>query len=250
MSEPGPFSYLMLLALIAAVGAFLWANRPRKKEPQKPMEPLIVATPAPTPAPDAFLAEVEAARKEADARVSASAKKVKDDLEARFAGDVQLKARLSAFAKQQRLDAALIELWDHIKHFPAWMQRDDFSQYNTLKLLGLSGESQSIDFSRVEFDYEGQRFKIEGRRSTGYDSSSVDVIFFEDGDEVFALAASEGDPDEGERYSVFDIRAFRKAGNWAKVLLDLDARLRIHREKSIAEMGYFRADEIKERFAG
>lgn len=49
-------------------------------------------------------------------------------------------------------------------------------------------------------------------------------------------------------YSCFDVSAFKKRGNWAKVLLQYHGQIQIAQNKSSAELKYFRADEIKSRF--
>ena len=94
-----------------------------------------------------------------------------------------------------------------------------------------------------------QRFKVTQRTWSGMESESyADFSFFEDGDEVFAIGCSIDYQEFGTGYSCCNVSAFKKRGNWVKVLLQYYGQIQIAQNKSSAEFKYFSADEIKSRF--
>jgi len=194
---------------------------------------------------DPFLHEVVAAKQSTDEQVAAATCEYQRELDARFSYDVQVKERLSRFAREHELDRALIALWEEIQHYPSWAQRKDFG--NKLKLASISG-SHEKDVQSVEFTSEGQRFILSARTFHGMEGESyADFSFWEDGTEVFAITYCTRD-----EYGFYDsggnVDAFKKRGNWAKVLLRLYSQIQIERNKSRADSKYFGADKIKSRF--
>lgn len=169
-------------------------------------------------------------------------------LETRFANDVKLKERLSKFARDNKLDAALSDLWKEIRHYPAWSSRGDFEKWNKLHLAGISGSKEG-DTESVEFSHGNQRFKLTERRWYGIEGERYsDMSLFEDSEEVFGISCSIHDEYDVDAYSCHSIAAFRKRGNWPQVILGYHAQIQIERHKLTDRFKYFRADEIKSRF--
>lgn len=197
---------------------------------------------------DPFLQQVASEKIRTDAAITVALQQHERELETRFADDVKLKERLSQFARVNELDKALIALWEEIEHYPAWSSRDDFDKWNKLHLTDIVGSSEK-DTKSVEFMHGAQRFKVMERTWSGMeDDSYADFSFFEDGEEVFAIGCSVDYGEYGTSYRCHGISAFKKRGNWAKVLFECYGRIQIERNKSSSELKYFRADEIKSRF--
>jgi len=74
------------------------------------------------------------------------------------------------------------------------------------------------------------------------------LFLFEDNVEVFAIECSINAKDEETNHICQQICAFKKRGNWPKILLELYGRIRIEKGKSADEVKYFRANEFKSRF--
>ena len=162
---------------------------------------------------------------------------------------MKTKERLSKFARDNGLDKALIALWGEIKNYPAWSTRDDFDKWNKLHLTSIAGSNEG-EISSVEFTHDAQRFKLSERKWYGIEGESYsDMSFAEDAEEVFAIGCSVEHGEYETSYQCHGVSAFKKRGNWAKVLLEYYGRIQIERNNSSAEFKYFRADEIKSRFA-
>jgi len=240
-------SEALVLIVLAACVAYWYVRRARSdRSPPPPVPQSIPASPAQTLGEtDPFLQQVASENVRTDAAVTAALQLHEHELEERFADDVKLKERLSQLARVNELDKALIALWENIQHYPAWSSRDDFDKWNKLHLTEITGSSEKGAKS-VEFMHGTQHFKVTGRSWSGMEGDShADFSFFEDGDEVFAIGCL---VDYGEYYRCDGISAFKKRGNWAKVLLEYYGRIQIERNKSSAEIKYFRADEVKARF--
>lgn len=198
---------------------------------------------------DPFLQRIATEKLIVDEEVSQAVSEYERELDERFSDDIKTKERLSRFAKENGLDRALIAVWEEIKHYPAWSQREDFTKWNSLELGGIDGSDEG-DVKTVIFTTdEGQRFMLSLTRSAGMEGDAyADFSFSEDGLEVFAIGCSADYEEYGTNYQCHSISAFRKRGNWASILLRLYGRTRIGREKLSAKTQYFSADEIKSRF--
>ncbi len=241
----------ILIILIACV-AYWYSRREKANKTSTTSQPVPEAiapsVPQSQPNADPFMEQVASEKARTDAAVSAALQQHERELEERFAADVRLKERLSQFARANELDKALVALWEEIKHYPAWSSRDDFDKWNKLLLSGISG-SEENDTKSIEFMQGTQRFKVTQRTWSGMEGDSyADFSFFEDGDQVFGISCSVDYEEYGTSYRCFDVSAFKKRGNWAKVLLQYYGQIQIAQNKSSAEFKYFRADEIKSRF--
>lgn len=197
---------------------------------------------------DPFLRRIVLEKARSDARVAAAVQSHKRELEQKFAADVQLKARLSEFARQNGLDAALTALWAEIKNYPAWSTRADFDELNKLCLSEVDGK-RNKHIEEVSFTNEARRYAVSCRAWHSEEGEMYAAFsFFEDGDEVFAINCSHKYDGYTDYYKCFDVSAFKRRGNWAKALLLWFAQIRVEREKRSVEFGYHGADSIKSRF--
>lgn len=231
---------------------YLYLRQVQSKKP--PLPPVSVprdiqAVPRhPQPDGDPFMAEVELDRARTDAAIESERRRYEQELETRYSDDLMLKKELSEFAQKNRLDVALIDLWEAIKHYPAWSERDDFEELNKLHLFDLN-EYEDKDTKLVEFTLDGARFKVGFRSWYGAEGDGyADFSFFEDGEEVFAIKCSGNYDGDFMHYSCFDVSAFRKRGTWATALLKCHQLIQIESERRSTEYKYYRADEIKSRF--
>lgn len=242
----------LYLLVLAACAAYWWySRRARADKPASPQPPL------PTPSPTReqvkseltpFLQEILVERTRTEEAIKAATLQHTRELEERFDSDLKTKERLSQFARENELDKALIALWDEIKYYPAWSSGDDFGKWNKLHLASICGSSEQ-DTDSVEFQHEGQIFKVSARTWSGMEGQPyADLNFFEAGEEVFSVRCTVDYGEYETCYRCFDVSTFKKRGKWAKVLLELYCRIEIPRNKALVESKYFRADEIRSRF--
>lgn len=240
------------LLFVLAAGAAFWywqKNKPNvTSAPHKTEEPPYQSPIRESEEIDPFLQAITLEKERADSAIKDARNQHEHELETRFANDVKLKERLSKFARDNKLDSALSDLWNEIRHYPAWSSRDDFDKWNKLHLAGISGSKEG-DTESVEFSHGNQSFKLTERRWYGHDGERYsDMSLFEDSEEVFAISCSIHDKYDVDAYSCHDIAAFRKRGNWPQVILGYYAQIQIERHKLTDGFKYFRADEIKSRF--
>lgn len=242
---------LFLVVLVVCAAYWYWHREKSDERSLSPPQTPEPSSPSPIRASeeaDPFLQEVASEKKRIDTVISMAQQQHECELDMRFADDVKLKKRLSKFARDNKLDEALIALWGEVKYYPAWSTRDDFDKWNRLHLESISSSDKG-DTNSIEFTHQAQRFKITERRWSGMEGDSYsDLSFFEDSEEVFAIGCSVDHGEYETSYRCNSVSAFKKRGNWAKVLLEYYGRIQIERNKSSAEFKYFRADEIKSRF--
>ena len=197
---------------------------------------------------DTFWEEIDSAKREADAQMKEVSHAYQEQLEARFLEDLQLKDRLSRFAREHGLDQALISLWEEVEYYPVRSKREDFEKWNKLNLTDIEA-SETSESKSVSFSHSTQRYTLSKKTWHAMESSYADFSLQEDGEEVFGISSSVEYGEWGMIiYRCLDITAFKKRGHWAKLLLEMHRRIQIERNKSSAEFKYSRADEIKTRF--
>jgi hypothetical protein len=197
---------------------------------------------------DPFLAEITETKQQSDLQVLAATQDYTQELETRFSNDVQLKERLSKFAREQELDEALIAIWQEVEHYSAWSDRKDISKWNRLELEEIDGSKEGEKKS-VLFSYAGHRYAISERQWYGEGGDwYADFTLQEDEAEVFAIGSSVSYDEYVTHYRCNSVAAFKKRGQWAKMLIALYSRLQIQQNKTRAQSQYFKADEIKKRF--
>lgn len=201
---------------------------------------------------DPFLQQVASYKVQIDETIITSVQQHERELEQQFASDVehvQRKEQLSQFAWWVGLDKALIGLWEEIEHYPLWLKSEDLDKWNKLNLKDISGSSKENTYS-VEFIYGTQHFKIIELTQDGPGELNSVLSFFEDDVEVFAIECLISAIDEETEHICQNICAFKKSGNWPKILLEYYGQIKIEKAKSANTMKYFRVGEFKSRFEG
>jgi len=238
---------------VAVLVWWMWrANNPKKKPDRQP-DPEHMSSARglgkPVQDSDPFLDALQAERLAAElgARDEASAHKKR--IEAQVSDDEKLKARLAKFAKDNQLDTALAQLWDEMRNYPAWAKRDDWQQWNKLGIENPS-EDELQDFRNraIHFSYRGTRYCIHTRQWYGMDTAYMDFVLMESDEEVFAICCEVVD-DDMTWYRPVDVKAFKKRGNWASMLVQLFAKKNLESEKDSANIRAKMASDIKQRFA-
>lgn len=245
----------VLIVLIALTAAGYWffvrprgaakRNQPRSSPPAS-LAPEV--TPTPRTEEDTFLTEITRAKAAVESAASSAGAEQARELDAKFGADIALKEQLSKFALESGLDDALIALWDEVKYYPSWSQREDFTKWNKLALSGIAGSKEN-DTESVAFAGPSSHYRIAKRGWIGMEGNPyADFAFFEDDEEVFAIRCSVDYGDYGTTFRCHDINALRKRGNWAKDLLAFYKAIRIEAERSRAGFRYHGAENIRKRF--
>jgi hypothetical protein len=239
--------------VLLALGAAIWFLRvkPKPKAPQSPQvveKPPIVETRKAEAPVDPFLDEVANLRSQVDAQAKAATNARKRELDAQYAEDLNLRARLAEFAKNQRLDRALIDVWEKIKHYPSWSKREDFENWNKLNLKDISGSSNG-KVKSVSFVESGSKYTITEKTWDGMEGERyADFALLENDEEMFSISCSVNYGEYATSHSCHRVSGFKKRGNWARVLLSLHGRIQIEDGQRAAGSGYYDADKIKSRF--
>lgn len=206
------------------------------------------------PSADPFLQEVVSEKQRVDRQVETAAQEHEEherQAEKRLSEAHRVARRLEDFARNKELDKALIALWEKVKHYPSWSQREDFGKSNKLELADVVG-SRKENVESVEFTYAGQRFMLSARHDHDIvGDPCVQLSFYEDGTEVFTIRCREHDDRYGigiTDYLCDDVSAFKKRGSWAKVLLRIYGQIQIADKKCSADAKELVAKHIKSRF--
>jgi|CXWL01.1.fsa_nt_gi hypothetical protein len=232
--------YLLILLLTFVVAyAIYWYTRPPNANDSS-IESKSVEDP--------FLQQIASEKARIDKNVAAAQQQHERDLEERFAKDIQLKERLSQFAKDMELDMALIALWEEKELELSVSTQDlDFETWNRLQMSGITkGEGEKT--KSVEFMQGTQHFKVTKRDEMGLGGEYwVEFSLWEADVEVFSISCSVNPDGYNKNYSCFGVSAFRRQGNWVKILLEYYEKIRI-RQAKVGQVKYWGADEIKTRF--
>ena len=245
---------ILVLSVIAVCVAYWYARR-AKSDSSSPLKPDVTQPVSPSPEQaqpeiDPFLQQVVSDKAHIDEAVITAVQQHELELEQRFASDakhIKLKEQLSQFASMNELDEALIALWEEIEHYPTRSGEVDFDNWNKLNLIGIGGSSEG-DINSVEFMRGAHRFKVTERTWSGMKGLNSDLLFFEDGDEVFAIECLVNSGDEGAGHICQRISTFKKRGNWPKVLLEYYGQIKTEKGKSLNAVKYFCAAETKSHF--
>jgi hypothetical protein len=199
---------------------------------------------------DPFLDAIQTERLLAERQVQSEVDSYKKAVEAQVNDDLKLKARLTKFAKDNRLDTALAQLWEEMRHYPSWSLRDDWPQWNKLGIDNPSkDESQDYRNTTMHFGYQGTQYSIATRQWDGVESTTyMDFQLLENSEEVFAISC-EVIHDYMTWYKPIDVSAFKKRGHWASMLVQLLAKKNQESEKSCADLQVKMASDIKQRFS-
>ena len=111
---------------------------------------------------------------------------------------------------------------------------------------------KSGDVETVSFSYDGHPYSIsESQWSAPSDRDEgpyADLCLRECEVEVFGISCTLEFKDSVSTYTCLSVSAFKKQGDWAKMLLDLHGRLQVARNKRRTDFKYFGASEIKAKF--
>lgn len=232
--------YILAFAVLSVVGYEVYRHFRRVKVNNSTIESRY--------AQDPFMQQVASEKARIDKNVSAARRQHERELEKQFANDVQIKERLSQFTKDMELDQALIALWEEKRLGRKDLSQDlDFETWNRLQMSGISGRKEK-DTESIEFMQGTQHFKVTKRDEMGLEGEYWTTFSLWEADvEVFSISCSVNPDGYHNNYSCFDVSAFRKQGNWVKVLLEYYEKVRIEQAK-VADFKYWGVDKIKSRF--
>lgn len=220
---------LWAVLIIAGLCYWVWSANRTKPPPtagSQTQEPVAFTSTEGKQEPDAFLAQVQSERIAAQRQASDEAHAYKQEVERRVVDDEKLKARLTKFAKDNDLPRALSTLFEEIKNYPVWSLRDDFQQYDKLHATDLSRDQpEPFKDQTIHFTLDGTRYSLRERRWSGMEMESyVDLTLSENGEEVFG-ASYRYEYDYVASYGFCDLRAFKRKGKWASMLVRSAAML-------------------------
>lgn len=251
-NDPGVALFIIFMTFV------VWAasrKTPAKKQSVvSTSNNLLQTVSPPKDAPkDAFEDEIETQRKQAEIEIKKAAEERKQELDEKYSADIKLKNELATFAKKQKLDVALVAVWEAIKYYPSWSKRDDFSQHQVVAGNNWAEEKikeNNQEFQSISFKYNDVPFSIRYRESPSYMDTGyyVELMLFENNELVFHISGSKDFTDWGSQISAGLIQALKKKGTWAKFLLEAWQSVQIGKQKSETSLQYYGADKIKENF--
>lgn len=242
-----------LLIMVVITVVRIWQRTPPEEVDEVASQPTTTeeeAQPAPpaapTDQPDPFMRDVVAARQWADSEVEKAVHAHEEALDDQYSDDLKLKEQLAAFAIEQKLDEALIDLWEELKDYPAPDTQAGFDA-ERLKVTNVKG-SRVNDRESILFSYQAHRYVLTTSQWGDVGDAYRDFTLHEDGNEVFGINCSLDKRSSPPRYAAYDIRAFKRRGHWARMLLDLHRHIRIKRDTRVTDSRYHGADKIKDQF--
>ena len=242
-----------LLIMVVMTVVRIWQRTP-PEEVDEVAPPLLTAgeqdqpaqRAAPKDQPDPFLRDVVAARQWADSEVEKAVHTHEETLDDQYSDDIKLKEQLAAFATEQKLDEALVDLWEELKYYPGPDTQSGFDA-ERLKVTNVKG-SRVNDRESIVFSYQAHRYVLTSSQWGDVGDAYRDFALHEDGNEVFGINCSLDKNSSPPRYSAYDIRAFKKRGHWARMLLDLHRHIRIKRDTRATDSRFHGADKIRDQF--
>lgn len=202
--------------------------------------------------------------------------KHKIDLEKKYAEDIKLKQKLIEFAKNNKLGEALISVWDEIQHYHAWQHRDDFARLNLLGVYSVESSEKDKDRfleiakrniekstcgkieKNISFNWQDTSFKLIEEETCwhygwSYDSSRGQEMqrtlsLFEAEELIFQIVQTRYQNDPYSCYGGAGVNILKKKGIWGEFLIDSWKITKIKGEKRNIEIGYAKADKIKNNF--
>lgn len=206
---------------------------------------------------DPFLAAIKAENEKAQYAIQSAEKEVSERYLAMYGKDIALCKHLTAFAFEQGLDQALVEVWSIATCEPFWnksectdWQRFDWKCYFSQDRYtpgDWSCGNRSKDFLR--FSDGESRYQI--ARTLGNltpEESTADFSLTENGKLVFGVKALHRTGELGDDYSILDIYAMVRKGRWALSLIDCYRVIQIEELKVDVQHRFLGADVIKHKF--
>ncbi len=196
-----------------------------------------------------FLAELSKKRRSIDKSIQQDIERYSNEYQKKYAEDLETKRRLSSFAKENRLDRILIELWERVRYKKEGEYIESIGYVFDDRTLKPDGTEVISLSSQVE-GFVIQRLQ-ENSRSLDYDDDTISYLYYslhQNSELKFAISCAETWGEWTNKISCFDVTAFKQDGTWAKQLLEIDRRLRIASEIQRLETKYFNAHQIRDRF--
>lgn len=203
---------------------------------------------------DEFLAKIDDCVTKATSEVQIAVEKHKESFNEKYSQDLEMKKKLSKFARDKKLDSALIAVWNEIKNYPIWAKREDFQKFNKIDISSCTGSEEKNDRNIVKsicFSWKGKNYQIVNVESKSYVPDPdvyAEFILLENEEEVFGINTSLEYDTVSSYYRCFDIIVFKKKGEWYKFLLDAWRIIEIEKEKMRVGFNYYNADKIKDNF--
>ena len=242
----------IIIVLVITTIWFIHSNNSKGKVAKKPEFLPLKQTSIDVmamPDPDPFLDEIVRAKQETTLQIERASREHEDQFEAQFSNDIELKQRLSQFAREQELDKALVALWNEIEHYPDWAKREDFKKLNLLEIADIDS-SQGGDSRTISFSHKSHLYALSRKTRVGFidNDQYEDFVLQEDGREVFAISCSPEFDGYVTNYRCLSVTMFKKRGQWAKLLLEMFGRIQLDRKRSSFKAKYSSAGEIKKHF--
>ena len=183
----------------------------------------------------------------------------KIELDKKFSQDLELKKRLSEFAKDHALDLALIAVWEDMQYYSSQSKKDNFDNVLNVGEICESEEeckeSYQNKIKKISFKWANADFDLTYYQRTyggWFPGEEVEyhALFelFEGGELVFKIEAKIDDSYYCKSFEDASISAFKKKGVWAKFLIDSWKTIQITKKKLMVDINYYKADDIKDNF--
>lgn len=200
---------------------------------------------------DPFLDEIVDLRNQIDGKIEKLTERYEQELKDKFSQDVELKNRLTNFARENGLVEALKAVWNGVRYYPGacveYGTEEISTEANGLKITHGLIEDNGDDV--VEFSYLDQPYSITSHARESFDGEKVyDVSLCENGVQVFAISCGLHFNGYDVDYVCGSVSALRKGGNWIKMILEYQGRKQLEAAKWKAEGEYPGADKIKGNF--
>lgn len=200
---------------------------------------------------EGFLSSLEEYIKKSDLKVEEIIKKQEKKFEEAYYEDLQLAKKLSVFSEKNKLDRALIAIWEEIMHYPSWSKLENFNQIKNLNISDVVSESKDNHKNgKISFLYDDTRYAISLEKAKLY-VGDVYATFclLENNEDVFIISAMEDSINEFFYYGSTSVKCFKQKGDWAKFLIKAFNEIQISKAKKNIELKKTDADKIKNNFS-
>ncbi|ULA68837.1 MAG: hypothetical protein LZF62_380023 [Nitrospira sp.] len=244
---------LAIIIVIAVIAIWFFLGDNSKGKVVKKPETWPIEQPSidvmPRSDSDAFLSEIVHAKQQTTLQIERASREDENQFETLFSSDIELRRRLSQFAREQELDKALLALWKEIEHYPDWAQREDSKTWNLLEIADIVS-SQAGETRTISFSFDSHLYALSRNTCLGtFDNNQYEnFVLQEDGSEVFGISCSPEWDGYGTNYKCLSVTKFKKRGQWAKLLLEMFGRIQLDRKRSSIKAKYSSAAEIKKHF--
>lgn len=190
-------------------------------------------------------------------KIKQSLSEYKSKLEKKYAQDISLKNQLSEFAKKNKLDTALIEVWNEIKYYPAFVERHDFHKVNLLQIEDIKDKNEGDKHKKeniiISFIWKEINFRIQNeiKKSLMPESGGVSVFnLFENNELVFKVSAKIRTDKLGDYMGLAypSVEVLKKREAWVNFLMDSWEKIQFKKIKRSIESQFAGLDQIKNNF--